>query len=117
MQPMEDSPEQSCGRTSQERSRVTEEQISTLFSGRWQTSGVITSSGTAWTRNGSECPSDGAESSSLLSSILLPPSSVPVRYSLSARAAVGVLQRSAKRGVELPIALKKALEAIANRTG
>jgi hypothetical protein len=38
---------------------------------------------------------------------------VPQRYYLSAKACAGILRRAAKRGKELPIALLRALEQVA----
>lgn len=42
---------------------------------------------------------------------------VPARYYLSARACAGILRRAEKRGKELPLALRQALETVAQRTG
>jgi hypothetical protein len=67
-------------------------------------------SGECWTHSGSECPSGDAVSLSSLASILEP--QVANRYYLSARACEGILRRAAKRGRELPPALKAALEAV-----
>ena len=50
-----------------------------------------------------------------LTEILEPPQNVPARYSLSARAAQGILRRAEKRGRTLPEHLKSALEAVAGR--
>jgi len=63
---------------------------------------------------GSESPSDGAECSSSLSSILQSPNDVPTRYYLSAKAAAGILRRANRRGKTLPEQLQRALEAIAS---
>lgn len=79
------------------------------------------SSGTAWlgglsTAVSSECRSDDAGCSSSepsLTEILEPPQSVAARYSLSARAAQGILRRAEKRGRTLPEHLAAALEAVA----
>ena len=49
------------------------------------------------------------ENASRLSQIL--EDSVPQKYSLSARACQGILNRAERRGKELPQELKKALEA------
>src|SRR5690606_738039 len=72
-------------------------------------------SGMAWsggylTLNGSEWPSDAAVSS--LSDIL--EDNPDPKYSLSPRACRGILRRAEKRGDELPPALRRALEAVAN---
>jgi hypothetical protein len=82
---------------------------------RWPTSG------TAWlggfsTHATSECRSDEGGCSSSepsLTEILEEPQNVPVRYSLSARAASGILRRAQKRGRELPIHLETALQSLA----
>ena len=79
------------------------------------------SSGTAWpgglsTHASSECRSVAGECSSSepsLTEILEPPRSVPERYSLSARAARGILRRAQKRGRILPPHLLDALETVA----
>jgi hypothetical protein len=63
---------------------------------------------------GSECPNDGAESFSLLSSILQSPDEVDSKYCLSPRAADGILRRAARRGKQLPDMLNKALSAVSN---
>lgn len=81
-------------------------------------------SGTAWrggssTAAGSACPSaaDGSSSSrcdaviTTLTDVLQP--SAPQRYSLSGRAATGILRRAAKRGRALPPELEEALESLA----
>ena len=82
---------------------------------RWPTSG------TAWvggfsTAVSSECRSDDGGCSSsepALTEILDPPHAVPVRYSLSARAATGILRRAQRRGRELPPHLLSALSLAA----
>jgi hypothetical protein len=82
------------------------------------------SSGTAWpgglsTHASSECRSVAGECSSSepsLTEILEPPRSVPERYSLSARAARGILRRAQKRGRILPPHLLDALTTVASRT-
>lgn len=57
-------------------------------------------------------PSDEGERSSCLSSILQSLGTAQTRYSLSAKAAEGILRRANRRGKELPIRLKKALELL-----
>jgi DNA-cytosine methyltransferase len=52
----------------------------------------------------------------LVEMILEPPLSVPARYSLSARAARGILRRAEKRGRTLPSHLSAALETVARTT-
>lgn len=82
------------------------------------------SSGTAWpggfsTHVSSECRSDAGGCSSSepsLTEILEPPASVPERYSLSARAARGILRRAQKRGRILPPHLLAALESVAGES-
>lgn len=84
-------------------------------SASWGNSGMGGPSGW-WTLSGSECPSDegGCSSSpSTLSDILM--REAPPRYSLSARAAAGIIRRSERRGRELPGELATALEALATQ--
>jgi hypothetical protein len=67
----------------------------------------------------SECRSDAdgcSSSEPSLSMILEPPLSVPARYSLSARAARGILRRAERRGRTLPSHLSAALETVARTT-
>jgi hypothetical protein len=81
-------------------------------------------SGTAWlggfsTHATSECRSDEGGCSSSepsLTEILEEPQNVPAKYSLSARAASGILRRAQKRGRTLPLHLSAALEAVARTT-
>ena len=82
---------------------------------RWPTSGTAWDGGFS-THVSSECRSDedGCSSSEpALTMILEPPHSVPDRYSLSARAAQGILRRAERRGKRLPDHLAVALEAVA----
>jgi hypothetical protein len=82
---------------------------------RWPTSGTAWDGGFS-TAVSSECRSaDGVCSSSepALTEILQPPQDVPAKYSLSARAAQGILRRAHKRGRELPTHLRSALSAVA----
>ena len=58
--------------------------------------------------NTGECPSVAREST--LSQILQ--ANVPEKYFLSAKACAGILRRAEKRGKELPVMLKKALEEV-----
>ena len=81
---------------------------------RWPTSGTAWHGGFS-TAVSSECRSDDAGCSSSepsLSEILEPPQSVPERYSLSARAATGILRRAEQRGRMLPSHLRTALETV-----
>lgn len=84
-----------------------------LSSGRWPTSGFLTSPTELSTLSSSESPSDAAGCS--LSDVL-EPEPVPDRYYLSARAARGVLRRAEKRGRDLPPLLLEALRAVAEST-
>jgi hypothetical protein len=59
-----------------------------------------------------QCPNEGGGSS--LSAVLQ--NEVLPRYSLSPRAAAGILRRAAKRGRELPPALHSALSTLAGMT-
>jgi len=85
---------------------------------RWPTSGTAWAGGFS-THVSSECRSDddGCSSSEpSLTAILEPPQSVPGRYSLSGRAARGILRRAEKRGRTLPSHLSAALAAVARTT-
>ncbi len=82
---------------------------------RWPTSGTAWDGGFS-THVTSECRSGDAVCSSSgvsLTEILEPPASVPAKYSLSARAATGILRRAEKRGRELPTHLRSALAKVA----
>jgi hypothetical protein len=68
--------------------------------------------GALWMLNSSEWPSDGDGFSLCSLSQVLEPN-VPPKYFLSAKAAAGILRRAAKRGRELPPALRRALEGLA----
>ena len=80
---------------------------------RWGTSGTGGPTGFS-TLNGSECPSDGEGCSCLPSTLvdILTPTAPP-RFSLSARAAAGIIRRSERRGRTLPAELVDALRALA----
>ena len=85
---------------------------------RWPTSGTAWPGGFS-THATSECRSDEGGCSSSepsLTEILEEPQNVPARYSLSARAASGILRRAQKRGRTLPSHLSQALEAVARTT-
>lgn len=90
----------------------TVDEISPSFSRRWPSSGSTTSLGECWTHDTSECPSEGAVSSSLPDVL---EETVPERFYLSPRAAAGILRRAEKRGRELPQALARALRDLASR--
>jgi len=76
-------------------------------SGRWPTSGFMTSPGVFSTPNSSEYPNVGAACSSLRDVL---EADVAPKYFLSPRAAAGILRRAAKRGKALPEHLRLALE-------
>lgn len=81
---------------------------------RWPTSGTAWAGGLS-TAVSSECRSDEGGCSSSepsLTEILEPPQNVPAKYSLSARAAQGILRRAQKRGRQLPQHLADALQAV-----
>ena len=85
---------------------------------RWPTSGTAWAGGFS-TAVSSECRSDEGGCSSSepsLTEILEEPQNVPAKYSLSARAASGILRRAQKRGRTLPSHLSAALEAVALTT-
>ena len=84
---------------------------------RWPTSGTAWRGGFS-TAVSSECHSDedGCSSSEpVLTGILQEPHTVPDRYSLSARAAKGILARASVRGRALPTPLQVALENVSRR--
>jgi hypothetical protein len=60
-----------------------------------------------------ESPKDEEEYTCSLSSILQSPQDVPTKYSLSMRAAEGILRRVSSKGKSLPQKLQVALEAVA----
>lgn len=85
---------------------------------RWPTSGTAWATGFS-THVSSECRSDeeGCTSSEpSLTAILEEPQNVPDKYSLSARAATGILRRAQRRGRTLPEHLVAALGAVASAT-
>ena len=85
---------------------------------RWPTSGTAWPGGFS-TAVTSECRSDEGGCSSSepsLTEILEEPQNVPAKYSLSARAARGLIKRTRKRGRTLPPPLEQALEAVAAGT-
>ncbi len=73
------------------------------------------SRGGRWTPSFSVWPSDGSASLCSLSEVL-EVGAVPMRYYLSPTACKGILRRADKRGKDLPVALKSALEAVASQT-
>jgi site-specific DNA-cytosine methylase len=76
---------------------------------KWSNSGMAFR-GELWTLATSESPSDADECS--LSQVLNP--TAPARFSLSAKAASGILRRAGRRGKVLPAALETALESLAH---
>ena len=99
----------SCWRTSLDSSVPTTALTSEGFSMRWTNSGMAWR-GELWTLVTSESPKGGVECS--LSEVLSP--TAPPRFSLSAKAASGILRRVEKRGKILPEILTDALRKIAS---
>lgn len=97
-----------CWKMSQDSSLPTKALISDGLSMRWTNSGMAWR-GELWTLNISESPSVAVESS--LSEVLN--ATAPPRFSLSAKAASGILRRVKKRQKTLPSELIEALEIIA----
>jgi len=97
----------SCWKMSLDSSVPTRGLTSDGFSMKWSNSGMAYR-GELWTLDTSESPSDAVECS--LSQVLNP--TAPARFSLSAKAASGILRRARRRDKELPAALVIALEAI-----
>ena len=110
----------SSSKTYRDSSPVVEARILGRSSVAWSTSGMAWRTGFS-TLNSSECPSADDESSSLvceavrttLTDILLP--SAPPRFSLSARAAQGILRRASNRGRSLPPELEAALVTLSQQ--
>lgn len=116
MQQMELFPESPYGRTSQEPLVPTRDSTSKRCSKPWMTSGLWRNGGTCWMHSSSESPNGVAECSSSLSLILQSPNEPGIgKYSLSAKAAEGILRRSSRRGKKLPELLAEALETVAGR--
>ena len=82
------------------------------ISRRWPSSGFTTSPGESWTADTSECPNDGAASSSLADVL---EATVAPKFFLSPKAAAGILRRAQARGRILPGHLAAALESVAGR--
>ena len=76
----------------------------------WET--VTRLPGACWTPNTGACPKDAKESS--LSQIL--EDDAPEKYSLSARACLGILKRAEKRGKKIPAMLWEALVETVERS-
>ena len=96
-------------KTYQACSVPSEAEILQWFSGNFANSGRWTSAGEFWTRNTSE--SHSAADASSLSQIL--EADAPAKYSLSPKAAAGILRRAEKRGKQLPEHLQAALAMVA----
>lgn len=84
---------------------LTTEQTLLSYSGRWQTSGIL-SPGACLMLSTSEYP-NGASVSSSLADVLL--AEAPEKYYLSNKACDGILRRANRRGKTLPPALQEAL--------
>ena len=97
----------SCWKMSLGSSVPTAALTSDGFSMKWSNSGMAFR-GECWTLDTLESPSDAVECS--LSQVLNP--TAPQRFSLSARAASGILRRANRRGKVLPATLQTALEGI-----
>jgi hypothetical protein len=82
-----------------------------LSSERWLNSGIA-SVGECWMLNTLESPSGGGVYSSLRAVLQ---QSVSDKYSLSAKAAAGILRRATKRGKTLPEQLQTALTQVVNQ--
>ena len=85
---------------------LTTEQTLLSYSGRWQTSGIV-SPGACLMLSTSEYPKDASVSSSLADVLQ---AEAQEKYYLSSRACEGILRRANKRGKTLPAPLQKALE-------
>ena len=68
--------------------------------------------GAYWTPSTSAWRNDGGGSSCSLAQVL-ETGKLQTRFYLSSRACAGILRRAEKRGKELPVALRRALEAVA----
>ena len=110
MSQMELFPDGQSGRTSQELSLQTMEEILQRSSMKWQKQGRISKNTLCWMHSFSESPNEEDAFSSSLAGILQPPQSVQTRYYLSPKACQGILRRANRRGKVLPERLQKALE-------
>jgi len=97
----------SCWKMSLDSSVPTTALTSDGFSMKWSNSGMAFR-GELWTLATSESPSDADECS--LSQVLNP--TAPARFSLSAKAASGILRRAEMRGRILPAGLSEALRRV-----
>ena len=87
------------------------DEISSLSSVRWPNSGFTTSLGEYSTVNLSESPNVGAAYSSLQDVLV---ETAHDRFSLSQKAAQGIIERSGKRGRSLPQQLEAQLRKLAD---
>jgi hypothetical protein len=101
----------SSWRMSQDFYQATTDAISESSSLVWPTQGIATSNGVFLIRSSSESPNAAVESS--LSQVL--ETEVSPKYSLSAKAAEGIIRRAERRGKTLPEPLKKALQSIVKK--
>lgn len=101
----------SCGKMCWDCSLPTTEETSSECSWRWTNSGIL-EHGELALLNSSESPSNGDGYLACSLGDVLEQSPGP-RYSLSPKAAAGILRRAAKRGRVLPEQLRLALEAVA----
>lgn len=112
MQPTEHTLDGQFGRTSQEPCPPTMDEILEQSSVKWLKQGRVSKSTLCWTRSTLESPNVDVEFSLRLASLLQPPSDVPTRYYLSAKACEGILRRADRRGKILPMKLQQALKNI-----
>jgi hypothetical protein len=101
----------SSWRMSQDFYQATTDAISESSSLVWPTQGIATSNGVCLIRNSSESPNVAVESS--LSQVL--ETEVSPKYSLSAKAAEGIIRRAERRGKTLPEPLRKALMSVVEK--
>ena len=92
--------------------QATKDEISQLSSMRWSNSGMAYR-GEYLMLNTSESPNAVVESS--LSDVLETTGEHLRKYSLSPKAAEGILRRASKRGKQLPIQLENALKSLASQ--
>jgi hypothetical protein len=98
----------SSWKMSQDFYQATRDAISESSLLAWPTQGIATSNGVFLIRSSSESPNVAVVSS--LSQVLQ--TSVSPKYSLSAKAASGILRRAERRGKLLPEALRAALQKV-----
>lgn len=94
------------GKMSPEFCQPTADGILENSSERWLSAGIASHT-ECWTLSFSEYPNAAVESSS---SAILETGDLPQRYFLSRKACLGILRRAEKRGRELPLLLKAALQ-------